>query len=583
MRATAAADPRPVLWRVVLTLLGIAWLLVGTQDPSVALDAVAAGGVSLLVAGVACAVATTPRGTASMAILAGLVWLAPSVLEQLTTAPQVGALRLALWPLQLACLLAVISSFDRRDSVAPRWLVLVLAGSMVMALAVVVTWDPFLAATCDAGCPRGALVEPGPELRQVIRLALIAANLMVAVALMGISARSLTLRPLAVDRAVTAAGATIVGSMGILLAVAQLTRFDPIGRLMPGWWSIAVSIASPAVALPAVALGALTTATGVLVLAARRAVTRRRLRLLTSTPVQALDGGVGRALAAALGDRGIRIAYVVGEGEELVDADGRMASPVSGVELATRLELSGRPVAVIMHGSKLDPAALLDELEPGILVALDNERLRAARLNRLQELRASRERLVEVADAARRRIERDLHDGAQQRLLALAMELRLMAAEAERSGDPGLAAQWTGAQTIALVAIDELRRIAHGIYPAILAQAGLGPALRSLADETSSPLGLEMNLSGRMPSTVEGAAYAVVAELSTQVSDPGASIDIQVVRQGDQLLLDATGDLAAPSSLMERLRDRVGAAGGELTVEPQPGRGMRLHVELPCG
>ena len=174
----------------------------------------------------------------------------------------------------------------------------------------------------------------------------------------------------------------------------------------------------------------------------------------------------------------------------------RSSTPTAGhsrqsrlrVRVFTSLEQGGKRVAVIGHRPGLDPETLTAELGPSVLVALDNERLRAARLTQLRELRASRARVVAVEDAERRRIERDLHDGAQQRLLAILMDLRAAHQAASRDGEQASADALAEAEALAQAAIEELRRIARGIYPVVLGQAGLLPALRSLADEASVPL-----------------------------------------------------------------------------------------------
>ena len=132
------------------------------------------------------------------------------------------------------------------------------------------------------------------------------------------------------------------------------------------------------------------------------------------------------------------------------------------------------------------PLAPQDEIGAAARLAVDNERLRAEVLARVADLRASRARIVATADGTRQRLERDLHDGAQQQLLAASFELRQACSSAAASGDAELAARLTDASEQAQQALTELRDLAHGIYPAILTEAGLEPAVRSLAERAST-------------------------------------------------------------------------------------------------
>src|SRR5439155_3673120 len=138
------------------------------------------------------------------------------------------------------------------------------------------------------------------------------------------------------------------------------------------------------------------------------------------------------------------------------------------------IERSGHPIALVAHDATLVDGSRLDrEIGPAATLAIENERLQAEVLAQLEDLRASRARIVETGDAERLRLERDLHDGAQQRLLALSYDLRLARAAAEADGDAELVTLLATAGDEAQTALGELRELAHGIYPAILAEAGL--------------------------------------------------------------------------------------------------------------
>jgi signal transduction histidine kinase len=202
-------------------------------------------------------------------------------------------------------------------------------------------------------------------------------------------------------------------------------------------------------------------------------------------------------------------------------------------------------------------------------------------------LAASRVRIVTAADDARRRIERDLHDGAQQRLVSLALRLRI----AQRSVPPDageLAQALAGVADELTGTIEELREMARGIHPAILAQGGLGPALRTLSRRSEIPTEIEVNVDGRLPDQVEVAAYYVVAETLTNVARHARanSVRIEAVVEDGRLCLGVSDDGVggadpARGSGLTGLADRIQALGGSLTVVSPRGSGTRLAVELP--
>ena len=193
--------------------------------------------------------------------------------------------------------------------------------------------------------------------------------------------------------------------------------------------------------------------------------------------------GLRDALAEALGDPSLSLTYWVPEQESYVDADGRPVElPLGGDgSVCTHVEHEGRPVGAICHDASLEnEPELMRSVAAAISIALENERLEAELRARIEDLRASRARIVEAADEERRRVERDLHDGAQQRLVALALNLRV--AQSKLETEPGEAAaliEETAAELGA--ATDELRELARGLHPAVLSDRGLGPALEALA------------------------------------------------------------------------------------------------------
>jgi signal transduction histidine kinase len=203
------------------------------------------------------------------------------------------------------------------------------------------------------------------------------------------------------------------------------------------------------------------------------------------------------------------------------------------------------------------------------------------------QLLASRARVIASADEARRRLQRDLHDGAQQRLVSLA--LRLRAAQAtippgldELAADLGLVAAGLTA------ALDELRQLARGIHPAILVQAGLGAALRALAHRSLVPVELTVAVGDRLPGPVEAAAYYVVSEALTNAAKHARASHIEVDVEAENGVLRVSvsdngiggADMTRGSGLLG-LNDRVESLGGRIALRSEPGAGTSLSVELP--
>jgi signal transduction histidine kinase len=212
-------------------------------------------------------------------------------------------------------------------------------------------------------------------------------------------------------------------------------------------------------------------------------------------------------------------------------------------------------------------------------LAVDNERLRAEVLGRLGDLRASQARIVATADTARRRLERDLHDGAQQRLLAASYELRVARSMATTGGDTALADELAAASEEAQQTIMDLRDQAHGIFPAILTEAGLEPAVRSLADRATLPVEIDAVVTTRYPAAIETAAYLVVAT-AIDAADQATAIHLmpRIVEHNGHLVADVRSypeEHALDVGI--DIADRVGALGGRLVVD----RGC-VQAKIPC-
>jgi signal transduction histidine kinase len=329
----------------------------------------------------------------------------------------------------------------------------------------------------------------------------------------------------------------------------------------------------------AIALAALAFAVGWGLFRERRA--RASIaRLIVELGQMPRPGAVRDALRRTLGDPGLEIAYSRPQITGYVDASGRSMEPRPGLDqVVTPLLRGDAPVAALVHDRRLlDQPQLLQEVLDTARIAVENEQLQAEVRAQLEELRASRARIVETGDAERRRLERDLHDGAQQHLLALSYDLRLAYAAAEADGDPSLVTLLASAGDQAQTALGDLRALAHGIYPAILAEAGLAPALATLADEAPVPVELGEVAAERYGAPIETAAYLTVAEAIDDATRREAKfISIEVVRAGDRLAVTARDDGGARSSPLVHLADRIGALGGFIDVGP-----TTLRAEIPC-
>jgi signal transduction histidine kinase len=303
-------------------------------------------------------------------------------------------------------------------------------------------------------------------------------------------------------------------------------------------------------------------------------------------------GGLREALARSLGDPDLEVAYPLGDPRRLVDATGTAVDPARREGSAvTPLTRQGQTVALLSHRrGLLDDPAVVDEVIAATRLAVDNERLQAEVLAQLRELRASRARIVATGDAERRRLERDLHDGAQQRLVGLSLALRLARAQPGARADPNLRALLDRAEERLRAAIAELRELAHGIYPAVLADEGLAAAVEALAEHASVPIAIVHLPQERLPGQVEAAVYFFIAEttgyMATLAAASSAALDVR--HHGNRLVVEVAEDAAGkPGHQMEArltdLADRVGALNGQLQVGHGADGGITIRAEMPCG
>jgi signal transduction histidine kinase len=343
------------------------------------------------------------------------------------------------------------------------------------------------------------------------------------------------------------------------------------------WWQITAFIALPIALL-----------VGFLRARLARASVGDLVLELEQTP----PDGIRDALARTLEDPSLEVLYWFPERGGFVDATGRdrVLPTDSSRRAVTRLEHEGKPLAVLVHDpSLLEEPKLVNAAGAAARLALENARLHAETRAQLEEVRRSRTRIVAAADEERRRIERDIHDGAQQRLVSLGLELRLAHRRLGNTPDPEFDRLLTATVEELKVAVEELRELALGVHPAILTEDGLAAALESLISRTPISVDLEAD-EGRLPTQVEATAYFVACEAlaNTVKHAEASSAKVRAHRRNGLLVVEVEdngvgGAQAVNGSGLRGLADRVEALGGKLHVESPPGGGTRVVGEIPCG
>ena len=296
-------------------------------------------------------------------------------------------------------------------------------------------------------------------------------------------------------------------------------------------------------------------------------------------------------LADALGDRSLQLVFWLDDKGRWVDSDGHtveLPAEGDGARAWTAVELEGRRVGAIVHDITLceDPE-MLRSVAAAAGLAVENERLHAQLRARVEELRTSRARIVEAGTQERRRLERNLHDGAQQRLVALSLTMRL--AQGKVHKDPDRADELlTAAQEELKLALAELRELARGIHPAILSDRGLGAALEALAGRAPIEVHLAELPAEPLPEAIEAAAYFLVAEALTNVVKyaHASQATVRVSRYNGRAIVEVADDGiggADPGrgSGLRGLADRVSALDGSMLLDSPAGAGTRLRAEIP--
>jgi signal transduction histidine kinase len=572
--------------RIAVGALGVAYALAALavarapEASSYAARSGAAGalvvvaGLSLIVGGLVVTSVEPTRMLGDLAVLAGLAWFGPVWEGWLAGPPVVRSLGMLVSVFTFALLANLILAYPTgavRSRPERLFVNAVYAEALLVAIGLALFRDPFFDLECWANCTDNVfLVWSVPGLARAIVLADRWFTVAVATALVVSVAWRLATGSGSAARALVPIVAPTV-----LLAVAIWGRAVTL-------WRMPIEDPTDPVFFATFVLGCV----GVIVLALAVvwAAARSRLhhravaRIVSDLREVPAPGSVEAALARAVGDPELRIAYWLPALGRFVDANGApLAEPAeSPGRSVTTLARKDRRVAVVSHLATLPD--LERELGSAVRLGLENERLQAEALAHLAELRVSRARIVETGDAERRRLERDLHDGAQQRLLALTYDIRLALTAAEEEGDTKAVSLLRQALDRSHEALGELRELAHGIYPAILAEAGLGAGLETLADAAPIPVEIGARAAGRCSSAAEAAAYLAASEGIRDAVERGASfVDISVTVADGSLVITVEDDGSERVSPHIALADRFGAAGGELILEPR-----RIRGEVPC-
>ena len=303
-----------------------------------------------------------------------------------------------------------------------------------------------------------------------------------------------------------------------------------------------------------------------------------------------LPAALRDALARALRDPSLTLAYWLPQFRSWADLEGRPVElPSNGSGRATTLiDRDGAHVAALSHDPALaDERELLDAVTAAAGIAIENGRLHVELSARLEELKGSRARIVEAGQQERKRLERNLHDGAQQRLIALSLELSLL--EEQLDGDPAARERLGLARREIAASLEELREVARGLHPAVVSGHGLEVALEQLVARAPVPVRLTVDIDERLPEALEVAAYYLVSESLANVGKyaQASSATVEVSRGAGELVVEVVDDGIGGAdtergSGLRGLADRVEALGGRLRVWSPAGGGTRVKAEIPC-
>jgi signal transduction histidine kinase len=508
-------------------------------------------------------------------------WLAPIAAGWVAAPPVLRATALiaASFAFPVLVHLALSSPAGNLDATATRIAVAAAyAWAATVSVLLALLRDPFYDPSCWIDCDGNAfLVAHRPEVAEALVAARPWAELALGAAVVVVAVGGLA-RVTGAARVARGASAAL-GAVAMAHAVALLSTplEHPLDESFRGVFFAsagAVLLVAAAVIAPAVET------------ARRRRAVIREVAALDEAP---LPADLERTVGAALRDPALRIAFWLPALGCWADVEGREREPIAPAprRVVTSLVRDGAVVAAIDH-DEASAVAVSSALTPSVRLSMDNARLRAELHAQVRLLREARRRIVTDGDDERRRLERDLHDGVQQQLLAIAVELRGAAELARNSGDRTIGVLDGALANVAAV-LEEVRSVAHGIYPAILTDAGLVAAVATLADVAALPVNVVHVPERRFPSTVEAAAYQVVAEgVANAVAYSGArAVAVDMAEADGELAVEVCdggrgGAKVTSVGGLAELADRVGALDGTFTVSSEVGTGTSIRAVIPC-
>lgn len=523
----------------------------------------------MLSMGVACALALLTsaavvrfRRLLPAAALLALTWLVPDLAGVAALTPAVRALAEAwAWALPGLAVLAILGSQGGR---AP-WraaAALAVAGAAVGVVTRILLVDPSVEVDCWRAC------MPNPLALHAAggtgHAAYLVGALLVAAGLVGTLRRDWSRTPL--DHSCQFTGAVSVVGL-LLIALTGASPEEP--------WVV--------LALGVIDLGALGLAGSLLLRELRERMLGRQLtELAIDLAAAPRPGQLGPALSELLADPGLVVRHWAADRAQFLDADGAPCpDPRPGAEdRITSVIRGGRLLAVIVHSLPTHADQVGHALGPALRLVLENEQLRAVSLAELREVAASRQRILERAAEERRHLERNLHDGAQQRVVSLVLLLRMLGSRVPAAQAPSVEAAGAHAGRL----LEELRRIARGIHPAVVSDAGLAGALADLADSsTTLPVTVRGEAVG-LSRTAQTTAYEFVsAALADAQAGSARTFDVRSEPVGNRVVLELDHDASGESPLgaLDGFVPYVEALSGRLRIEGDPGS-WRIRLELPC-
>jgi signal transduction histidine kinase len=597
--AVGTRPREPALQALWLRRASVALGLAAVAVPVVAASGSGTGAASARVVGVAVPVgfalfrlAREPRDRfASLLLVAGTLWSLTTLSESSASVPySVG--RIAIWLVEpMVVLLILTFPSGRLQGAADRGLVVAAVG--VMALLYLPSSllapypEPVPWASCGTSCPANAFQltahSPGlvddaiRPLREVLTIFVFAG------VTLSVMRRMVRAGPMVERILMPVAALSLVRTVALAAYFAARAGGTPAAFEEALGWAFAFSLPLLTLAFAGGLVAHRLFLAGAL---------ERMAQTLSSHPT---PKELRRTLSEALRDPLLAIVYwVPATPGGWVDESGWPVRPPAtiGGRAVTEIPVDGQVVAAVVHDAQHSgDRALLRAIAAYVAAALENQHLVDDLRTSLDELSKSRARLVTVADAERRKIERDLHDGAQQRLVALQIKLELLAEKIEATTPDDAKRLRSFEEEIGLT-LDEVRRFGRGLYPPLLADRGLSDALHAAARSAVLPTTIDVRLPHRYPREVESAVYfACIEALQNAAKHARGATSVRIAISGNgRLRFDVSDDGAGfdPSSVpggngLTNLRDRVGALGGTLEVRSAPGHGTRVTGMIPVG